>query len=287
MKKFTFLIFLSCISVTGRSQSLTNAQVYDFMPGDVFQWTHTDIYPSPPMSCYYPMIATYHTDSIISKTYSAASDTVFYTVHSEAYRPFQCTPGSSPTYSSSTTAKFYTNLTAPAEHYTNWSCATPSDTFYVSSSLCGKNVWVRHSNENSSCFEEPVWSSKLIEGCGRYINLQDVVGSGEYYNENLFYYRKNGVSCGTYYVQPGPMNVTEPENQSIALFPNPSDSKVYVSGLNSKANCRIFDLTGRTIVSAEIGSAETGIDISALSKGCYFLVITVDDKQITKQLLKN
>ena len=78
---------------------------------------------------------------------------------------------------------------------------------------------------------------------------------------------------------------------SLALYPNPADSKVNLSNprqidLN---NVTIYDLTGRIVNKIDLSTmgSEITIDIASLANATYMLVIRGDQGVSTKQLIVN
>ncbi|MCW3084496.1 MAG: hypothetical protein JWP12_1862 [Bacteroidetes bacterium] len=277
MKKLLLLLSVcSCCELS--AQTLTNAQVYDYMPGDIFQYTYTDYYDMG-MPCYFPWIASYYTDSVTSKHYSAVGDTVFYTFSYTKFTPSDCSPTPLNAHSSGTFSEYHTDLSSPATHYSTWSCAVV-DTFYTSSTYCGKNVWDNHSiYTGDSCFEEPLWSSLLIEGCGSYISYHGGYGGEPHYSNVLTYYKKGGVACGT----PTMLGIKEETIQAdIHLYPNPSNGMMnfnyFITGA-SVGELAIYDLAGKEIIHYKL-EAGTGknlkIDETMLCNGIYFYKMIVN-----------
>jgi hypothetical protein len=285
MKNLT-LLFLFVANLSGRSQTFTNAQVYDFAVGDVYQVTRQDVYNPPMSSC---STTTVKTDSILLKYYSAAMDTVFYTIHTDIYKPFICPSFSPPYFSSYTSTVFYTNLSDTATHFEGWPiCMVPSDTIYNSTSTGCNDKWIYESNTDlPPCFEEPTWSSTFILGAGGpYVILQDPHYSNQMYTEYLNYYRKGTLSCGTYYHAPSPMDIFEPEKDRIQLYPNPTINVIHIRAVEENTYYTVTDITGRKIMDGEIKNAI--IDVSQLQKGIYFISLSPrKGTWITKSFIRN
>lgn len=278
MKKLLLFLLIG-FNVEVTSQTLTNGQVYDYMPGDVFQWTHRhidDMYATPQCWLYYTN--TYHTDSIISKYYSAASDTVFYSVYSVAYTPIQCNPTLPPSYYVNTNTKFFTNLSMPADLSIGlWSCTPEIDSFYVD--YCGKNVWEHSSTQDTICFEAPTWTINFIEGCGAYLNYRGGYGGEPHYTQTLTYYKKGGISCGTY----STLGITEKTiNADIYLYPNPNKGTMNFQYSITEAvsgELFIYDLSGREVAKYKLQQGagnQFQISETELNNGVYFYKMIID-----------
>jgi hypothetical protein len=70
------------------------------------------------------------------------------------------------------------------------------------------------------------------------------------------------------------------------LFPNPAHSTVYVSslGASNDLNCSLsmYDLRGQLILTKQIVNETTGIDVSGLKPGVYF--VRFSDSRMTRVL---
>ncbi|WP_460218381.1 endonuclease [Psychroserpens sp. MEBiC05023] len=79
------------------------------------------------------------------------------------------------------------------------------------------------------------------------------------------------------------LNVSEFNTNVIQIFPNPSDGKISIKGLQNDAIINVFSIEGRLV---EILHTDTNglIDLS-LPGGMYVLNITSDDKSISKKLI--
>lgn len=276
MKRLLVLLFMLS-SFFGSAQILTNAQVYDFQPGDIFQYQHTEYYDMG-TPCYLPSITTYVTDSVISKYYSAASDTVFYTIFTRAYTPNGCSPFTLPTYSSYTTTKHYTDLNDTAEHFFAFSCAPIIDSFYID--YCSRSVWTRHT-VNTGCFEEVQWTSLLIEGCGAYVSFRGGYGGEAHFSNTLTFYKKNGIPCGTA-VNVG-ITETEANLTDVYAYSDATNGTITLnySLLDTKtADIFLYDISGALISSYKLQQGinkQLVMNKQALSNGIYFYKILVDD----------
>ncbi len=74
-------------------------------------------------------------------------------------------------------------------------------------------------------------------------------------------------------------------SDNIRIYPNPATDYIYFSGLNENVSVKIIDLKGRILISSQ--KAESGINVSHLPSGLYFLQIDLQDgKIITEKLIK-
>ena len=69
------------------------------------------------------------------------------------------------------------------------------------------------------------------------------------------------------------VGIKENEKQFVALFPNPANNYVTISGAPLGAMASVADLTGKTVLETRILTAETTINTEKLSNGVYFITI--------------
>ncbi|MEI6089563.1 MAG: T9SS type A sorting domain-containing protein [bacterium] len=77
------------------------------------------------------------------------------------------------------------------------------------------------------------------------------------------------------------------EELSISVYPNPFSEKINVRSVElGKSQLVIIDFLGEEIYKAEITSTQTEIDLSALNKGIYFVVIISKTNTYTAKIVK-
>ncbi|MFC5196182.1 endonuclease [Bizionia hallyeonensis] len=91
-----------------------------------------------------------------------------------------------------------------------------------------------------------------------------------------------GDNVGEAWVQP--LSIDEKTLDSIVIYPNPTSRRVYVKGLNNRANATVYSIEGRALFTKEITNSY--IDLN-LSSGMYLLQITSDNKTTTKKIMVN
>lgn len=72
---------------------------------------------------------------------------------------------------------------------------------------------------------------------------------------------------------------------SLVIFPNPTNGKVYIHGIDKQARVRIFDLLGKERIYTEAVS-NTILDVSDLKSGVYIIEVFVNDKRVLQRLVK-
>ena len=287
MKNIIVILFVS-FSFQLCGQKLTNKEVFDYLPGDVFQYVKTD-FPQLNVSCAYKSIDTYYTDSIIDKRIVSTGDTIFYTIQYTEYKPLQCDPKIPPLYITGTKMLKVINLDSLASHFNYQGCPfSKSDSFYVSKPLCNAVVWEYHTNKVStdSCFEPAEWSSVFVKGCGGpFVSYGD---GTSVYTTKLIYYKKGNGSCGNYVTG---INEQVKETGFLSLFPNPSDGRWninYAIPDGSVGELVIYNSTGHAVQQLKLSHLKNSIAIdgSKYETGNYYCKLIVDgSNSVTQKLI--
>jgi type IX secretion system substrate protein len=279
MKKYLLLFTLTLSSIYCFGQKyLTNAQVYNFNVGDVFESTMGNTYTvSPP---------NYIFDSIIAKWYSATGDTLYYNYIEYTYLPPACPPpctGSStgPSYKTYT----ITNLDSAAGFITMGEDCPTKDTVYTDASheYCGKRVYKKYPVCSDSAFEPTTTNSWDIEGCGGgYFDSYDpssLPAGGDY--THLIFFRKHDTVCGGENIITGINKLITPVT-SVTLYPNPASVQITIiyqlSQGQHSALLKLYNTMGQLVKSEFINNnaGQFTEDISTLSGGIYYYMVSVD-----------
>lgn len=296
------IIFTCLIQVT-KSQSLslmTNAEIYDFNIGDIFE-TKIGGYSTPP---------TYNVDTIINKYYNTSTDTVFYIVNSHSYTYPACPPpctGSSSSYLGHII--YYTHLndtvgkdlgTKP----TDYTCIDTAgytgswvDTTYHDPNFCNTiTTEIKFMNNGpilvDSCYTyfEPYYEHYIYgKGLGWISYYYNTCSNGAPNCESgkqLVYYKKGSNSCGTYspiYVT-GVSEMTITDEQ-ITISPNPVNM-VFNIKTNSEDQqiIDLYDINGKHLLNKIIYST-ADIEVNNLESGMYTLSIKSKSGVINKKII--
>jgi hypothetical protein len=260
---------------------LTNRQVFDFHINDEFQYHTLNI---PPNASRY---------KIIGKRISANNDTVVYTRQYNNYSS-QVVWGSPPylayTFTSGIDSVKYAQLDSTVEEK-GWptdSCASFSDSLYVSSQWCGADVY-EWTGSVYMCFEGQTTNEVYGRGIGK--TRYHFSYPAQFYDnyQELFYYKKDslGIVCGT--PDSTTMSVKQHVEKRIQLsaHPNPAGAKVTITaeGLSKQTSLAVLDLTGKEILLRSIESEKTILDLSALPEGIYFLKLLHGSEVLYKKLV--
>ena len=98
---------------------------------------------------------------------------------------------------------------------------------------------------------------------GTYVDDNKIITSGDNTGKRILHKIGTGVNIS--------LNLPAIEVNAVSVYPNPSGSMLYIEGIGDAVAVRILDLTGKTVLSQVL--SETGIDISGLSPGVYYLKI--------------
>ena len=77
------------------------------------------------------------------------------------------------------------------------------------------------------------------------------------------------------------VSLEEPQLSGVVLYPNPTVSVVTVSGYDGSV--KLFDVMGRGMLTADVQSEGTRLDLSSLPKGIYFLRVGAASIRICKE----
>ena len=80
------------------------------------------------------------------------------------------------------------------------------------------------------------------------------------------------------------LGIIDFNKNEISLYPNPVNDILYIKGNNRKLNVSIFNLLGQKVISK---SQTTHIDLSSLNEGIYIAKLSIEEKIITKKIIKN
>ena len=70
--------------------------------------------------------------------------------------------------------------------------------------------------------------------------------------------------------------------ETIVVYPNPTDDKIFIKGAANEQFIRVFDLNGSLLISEKTSSL-TEIDVENLSKGEYLLQIGTEVVKFIKK----
>ena len=77
------------------------------------------------------------------------------------------------------------------------------------------------------------------------------------------------------------------QGNNICIYPNPANSKIYISGLNSQGFIEMYDSLGAKIVSQKITAPKEEINLNGLKKGFCFLKVNDGERCVASKVLVN
>lgn len=273
MKSLIILASLIALFVRSNAQPLmTIGEVFDFEIGDEFQtkWDgwHTGIY-GPRTDRY----------KVIGKSYSTNSDTVFYTMIKDGYQWVDLPPATC-NYWSYTITSFYTHLDSAISYYDDRFLMFPNNLHY-SGPDCGivsMNGW----NYNWASYD---WWKTYGKGLGLISEGYIQIPTGSW--TNLFYYKKNGIPCGT----PDLTGVGIDEKVSVSDFtitPSYATTSIHLKNRSNqpKYQCELFNSVGQLISQTEFFGEDNDLFISYFKTGLYVIHILYGNRQATLKFIK-
>ena len=283
---------------THAQDTLSVRDVFNFNIGDLFHYEEDASHYLP--GGFYRKVDRI---TIISKYYSANSDTLYYERAIEGYTENLVPPPSPSPYPyewkyyfhSYEDVVFYTHLDSSILsflikehfeylHYHEWGQEFLSDTLiYYSESLCNRNINGYH----FSGFDEDIVEygeglgvtkiSKSREEC--MCDIKDVT---------LLYFKKGADSCGTSDDRTNTGVFSAMGESFVRIYPNPivNDVNIEVPTDFMKCNICIFDITGSIQYSTEVTGKKSVIDLSLLQSGVYYLKLSISNSNKVYRIVK-
>jgi hypothetical protein len=277
------------LSITISAQNLmTIRQVFDYSIGDKLQISGKA--DGQPPNC--------DRITITDKYYSSDGDTVFYVQFHDSYisyldwaePPF---PKLKFNFWQKTDTVFYASLNSSITTYKNWPLYDTSmylyDTIITNSDrYCDSIINGNHYEFNS--FEPEIYICHYGKGLGLVYDYYFSASAPHnlVMSQELIYYQKNGVGCGT------PDNTTLGVDETLKgssdffFYPNPAETEVFLkNGTNQdKFECKLLNPIGQTIQEMELSGKTNRININDFKSGIYYLNIKHDNKITTLKLIK-
>lgn len=270
------LLFLLIPSFIFAQGHLTNAEVYDFQPQDVFQWKEYSQSLTNP-SAPYPV--TYYKDSVLIRT-NYGNDSIVYQYEREV---IYISPSSWQNYvTTSVVSETVRNLNSPVQHnnFTDTSCYSLEDTVHYDP-YTGFNVWRMtpgtHPNPAGNCFEPAHKESAVHERVGGVEYSYVDYGSGLTVNRELKYFKLvTGETYGLKIVSV--KESTQSKGAAVSLV-----NGTYRLNYTTPVNVQVVDLSGR--VCGVFENVQGELDLSGLNTGMYYLRVKGDNGVEVKKLM--
>jgi len=83
------------------------------------------------------------------------------------------------------------------------------------------------------------------------------------------------------------IGLAENKAKDLKLYPNPSNGKINISGLNTNPyDVRLIDLTGRVLIQKSFeGQSINTLDLSRFNEGAYHIIITQGEQSLKQKLI--
>jgi hypothetical protein len=66
-------------------------------------------------------------------------------------------------------------------------------------------------------------------------------------------------------------------SNGLSIHPNPTDAVLYIRASRIVQELRLFDLSGRALVTRPVGSTDAVLDLAAWAPGAYFVELRYTD----------
>lgn len=154
--------------------------------------------------------------------------------------------------------------------------------------------WDSYKSETGWDKNSPTPSDPMFNNMPDDLSLQansPAINAAKYYAEIstdiLGYGRNTEPSIGAYEFD-GIISMNYAEQNSVAIYPNPSNGRVYIAN-NSKLainSISVTDISGKVIVNKLAFSEGMSIDLSAVHSGMYIVRVSTETKAYTVKLIK-
>jgi len=86
-----------------------------------------------------------------------------------------------------------------------------------------------------------------------------------------------------------PSGLVDPGATGVALvvYPNPSNSKVTISGGEINSTYSVTDMTGKLLLSGKLMAPFEVLDLGKFARGIYFLTVTGKNEQIVRKIIRD
>ncbi len=85
----------------------------------------------------------------------------------------------------------------------------------------------------------------------------------------------------------GAANISKANTTNIHIYPNPTDGKTYISGINANTEIILLDVTGKVVSQFKIANSLTLIDLSNLPNGIYFAKMGSAENRFVQKIVLN
>ena len=157
----------------------------------------------------------------------------------------------------------------------------PVETYFLATSLINFTTDTPTLSEG----EPPSYTYKRDLGLVKKESIGSMYYTYEYFLHRLVYYRRNGISCGSFDA-PAVLGVKEesPPSPDIDLFPNPAADELRITSGSEIRNLEITNMIGQHLFAGEYQASTVHIAVSDLPRGVYFVRVNGTE---TKRFVKD
>lgn len=281
MKAFLTLIFAFILVLNNLNcqELMKIGEVFDFEISDEFHFSDYG-YNKPPNANRITIIDKYYSDNGDTINYIEAHDSYFTNIiwEPEPHLEYH--------FWTDTINVQYFNLDSSLYYYeTGFQYDT---SVYISSDYCDSLV--------NECYYEigqldPDYYHKIYgKGLGLVYTILPGTGSPPLADAiGLFYYKKNGIECGTPDTTMIGIKNDYKESTRFEIYPNPTKSKVFIRANNSIKSFELFLINsrGRQIYNHALFGDKNEINVKSLERGIYFLKIINGREIQTFKIIKD
>jgi hypothetical protein len=82
------------------------------------------------------------------------------------------------------------------------------------------------------------------------------------------------------------LGTAETKEESLLIYPNPANNQVTIHNQSAESQLIIYDSSGKLVMQYAMSTEKNTIDISALPKGLYLMVLKNEKTIRTSKLIK-
>ncbi|MDD4210272.1 MAG: T9SS type A sorting domain-containing protein [Bacteroidales bacterium] len=106
-----------------------------------------------------------------------------------------------------------------------------------------------------------------------------------YYNNSLSAINNYCHSIAVHYINKEKLSLPEVVKNNIQCFPNPTNTQLWINGLQGNEIIQLYDLSGRLLKQYPSFQNELQLDVSYFENGIYVLTIKNDTQSISKKII--
>jgi hypothetical protein len=142
------------------------------------------------------------------------------------------------------------------------------------------DMWIEGLGSASCHVELPCFYLNIIDACAISLCASN--------NNELLFTSFPNLNCydsgGNFFTS---LNKIGQEDNSITLYPNPTNKEVNISSESIINSIEVFNSLGQKINQTNVKQNEKTLDINSFSKGVYIIGVNTDKGYIRKKLIKN